>query len=83
MYYNELAGLNVSALGMGRDRDTIIHEGLEVMPLCRVHHTEIHTIGRDTFMEKYHLQGGIIADKTICRIYGLKKNGNKRGCNSL
>ena len=74
---------HVSALGMGRDRGTIIHEGLEVMPLCRVHHTEIHTIGRDTFMKKWHLNGGIIADKTICRIYGLKKNGNKRGCNSL
>jgi hypothetical protein len=47
------------------------------MPLCREHHTEIYTIGRDSFMRKYHLDGGIIADKTICKIYGLKgaKNG--------
>ena len=65
-------------IGMGRNRDTIIHEGMEVLPLCREHHTEIHTIGRDTFMKKYHLSsGGIIADKTICRIYGLKQNRRK------
>ena len=68
---------HVSAIGMGRDRTEIIHEGLEVMPLCREHHTEIHTIGRDSFMEKYHLNGGITADKTICKIYGLKKNRGK------
>lgn len=64
-------------IGMGRDRNTIIHEGMEVLPLCREHHTEVHTIGRDTFMKKYHLYGGIIADKTICKIYGLKKNRSK------
>ena len=68
---------HVSAIGMGRDRTEIIHEGLEVMPLCREHHTEIHTIGRDSFMMKYHLNGGITADKTICKIYGLK--GEKNG----
>lgn len=67
---------HVSAIGMGRDRTEIIHEGLEVMPLCRVHHTEIHSVGRDSFMTKYHLNGGIIADRTICKIYGLK---HKRG----
>lgn len=59
-------------IGAGRNRDTIIHEGMEVLPLCREHHTEIHTIGRDTFMKKYHLgNGGIVCDKTICKIYGL------------
>lgn len=68
---------HVSAVGMGRDRTEIIHEGMEVMPLCREHHTEIHTIGRDTFMKKWHLPGGITADKTICRIYGLKKKRSK------
>lgn len=62
---------HVSAIGMGRDRTEIIHEGLEVMPLCREHHAEIHTIGRDNFMKKWHLNGGITADKTICKIYGL------------
>lgn len=61
-----------TAVGMGRDRDEIIHEGMEVLPLCREHHTEAHTIGRDSFNEKYHIHG-VEADKTICRIYGLKR----------
>ena len=60
------------AVGMGRNRDEIIHEGMEVLPLCREHHTEAHSIGRDSFNEKYHIHG-VEADKTICRIYGLKR----------
>ena len=64
---------HIDAVGMGRNRTEIIHEGLEVMPLCREHHTEMHTIGKSDFFKKYHLNNGIIADKTICRIYGLKK----------
>ena len=65
-------------IGMGRNRETIIHEGMEVLPLCREHHTEVHTIGRNTFMEKYHLgEHGIVADRTICRIYGLRQKGRK------
>lgn len=63
---------HVVNLGMGMNRDETIHEGMEVLPLCREHHIEIHSVGRDTFMSKYHLNGGIICDKTICRIYGLK-----------
>ena len=68
---------HVEAVGMGRDRDEIIHEGMLVLPLCREHHTAIHTMGRDTFFEKYHLHG-VPADRTICKIYGLKtKKGVK------
>ena len=63
---------HVTAVGMGRDRGEIIHEGLEVISLCREHHGEIHTIGTQDFFKKYHISGGIIADKTICRIYKLK-----------
>jgi hypothetical protein len=58
---------------MGRDRDEIIHEGLEVISLCREHHQEIHSTGKADFFKKYHINGGIEADKTICRIYGLKR----------
>ena len=65
---------HVQALGMGTNRDTVIHEGMEVMPLCREHHMEVHSMGRDSFFDKYHLpHNGIPADKTICRIYKLKK----------
>lgn len=64
-------------VGSGRDREKIIHEGMEVLPLCREHHTEAHTIGQITFNRKYHLNGGIVLDKNLCRIYGLKSNKRK------
>lgn len=67
---------HVDAVGMGRDRTEIIHEGLEVLPLCREHHTEMHTIGKADFFQLYHINNGVIADKTICRIYGLRKKGD-------
>lgn len=69
---------HVESVGMGRDRTEIIHEGMPVLPLCREHHTEIHTIGRDTFMAKYHLNGGVPADRSICRLYGLKTTRSKK-----
>jgi len=61
------------AVGMGRNRDEIIHEGMEVLPLCRVHHTEVHKIGQRTFQRKYHIEKGVILDRRLCEIYGLKK----------
>lgn len=67
---------HVDAIGAGRDRTEIVHEGMKVLPLCREHHIEAHTIGRDSFNAKYHLNGGIEADKTICKLYHL--NDKKR-----
>lgn len=64
---------HVDHVGMGRDRDEIIHEGMRALPLCRAHHTEAHTIGQQTFEDKYHLIHGIELDKTLCRIYKLKR----------
>ncbi len=69
---------HVDTVGMGRDREEIIHEGLEVLPLCREHHTEAHTMGRQSFNEKYHFPGGVKLDKTLCRIYKLKRKGNEK-----
>ena len=63
---------HLDAVGMGGDRTAINHLGKEVMSLCREHHGEYHSIGRAAFLEKYHLTGGVIADKTICKIYGLR-----------
>lgn len=63
---------HVDHVGMGRDREEIVHEGMRVLPLCREHHTEAHTIGQDTFNDKWHLNSGIEVDKTIGRIYKLK-----------
>jgi len=63
---------HIDRVGIGRDRHDIIHEGMEAIPLCREHHGEIHTTGDKTFMERYHFDGGIELDKTLCRIYKLK-----------
>lgn len=64
---------HVENVGMGRNRTEIIHEGMEVMPLCREHHSEMHTIGKGDFFKKYHLNRGVECDRTICRLYGLKR----------
>ena len=71
---------HVDRVGMGRNRNDIIHEGMEALPLCREHHTEAHTMPDAEFFARYHLPGGIVMDKTLCRLYGLKtqrrtKNG--------
>lgn len=68
----ELHHLEGSVVGMGNDRTQISHLGKEVMSLCREHHQEYHNIGHNSFLSKYHLNKGILADKTICKIYGLK-----------
>lgn len=60
-----------STVGMGRNRKTMIHLGLELMPLCREHHSECHNIGQESFNEKYHLEG-VVADEKICEKVGLK-----------
>lgn len=63
---------HVDRVGMGRDRTDILHEGMEALPLCREHHVEAHTMPDAVFFEKYHLDGGVTLDKTLCRIYKLK-----------
>lgn len=68
----DLHHLEGSVVGMGNDRNDIDHLGKEAISLCRNHHTECHTIGQKSFFEKYHLNGGVKIDKTICKIYNLK-----------
>lgn len=64
---------HVDRVGMGRDRTDICHEGMEALPLCREHHTEAHTMPDQEFFNKYHIDGGVQLDQTMCRIYGLKR----------
>lgn len=68
---------HIDRVGMGRDRNDIIHEGLEVLPLCREHHTEAHTMPDAEFFEKYHIPGGVTMDKTLCRLYNVKARKTK------
>lgn len=70
---------HIERVGMGRNRNEIIHEDMEVLPLCREHHTEAHTMPDAEFFNRYHIPGGVMMDKTLCRLYGLKaKNKTER-----
>jgi hypothetical protein len=60
----------------GGNRDRINHIGLQCLPLCRVHHTELHTMGNKSFMEKYHLQS-IPIDAKIAKLYKLNTKEKK------
>lgn len=69
----KLADLHhVDHVGAGRNREEIIHEGMETLPVCREHHSLAHVMGERAFKEKYHIPRGIILDKELCKIYGLK-----------
>lgn len=43
-------------VGMGRNREKIVHVGMHIMTLCRAHHNERHNIGVLDFIQKYHLK---------------------------
>lgn len=64
---------HVDHVGMGRDRDEIVHIGMEAMPLCSEHHKEAHRIGQQTFNDKYHFDHGVELDNALAKIYGLNR----------
>jgi hypothetical protein len=67
----KLADLHhVQSVGSQGYRDKINHIGLEALPLCREHHTLLHSMGNKKFMETYHLQA-VEIDKKIAKVYGL------------
>lgn len=68
---------HIDRVGMGRDRDDILHDGMEALPLCAEKHQEAHTMSDQEFFDRYHLTGGIVLDKTLCRIWKLGKSGGR------
>lgn len=62
---------HVDAVGSGRNRKEIIHKGMLVLPLCRLHHTEIHKLGKGTFFERYHVYG-IKLDNGLCQVWKVR-----------
>ena len=64
---------HVDAVGMGRNRDNIVHEGMSAIALCHKHHMEAHTRGR-VFLDSNHIYG-IKLDRYLCDILRLKKGG--------
>lgn len=55
-----------SRIGAGVDRTKVHQLGREVLPLCRVHHTELHGMAESEFIAKYHLEK-VKLDEALCR----------------
>lgn len=64
---------HVDAVGMGYNRNEIVHEGMRALPLCRKHHQEAHARSNGRFMEKYHLEP-VTLNKELCGVYKLKSS---------
>ena len=61
---------HVEAIGAGRNRREVNQIGIPVLPLCRMHHSESHQLGQESFMSKYHLEPIPLTTK-IGKLYGL------------
>ncbi len=66
---------HIDTVGMGRDREQIIHKGMEAIALCRKHHQEAHTKGQ-AFFDLYHIYG-IKLDDYLCNVLNLRKEDKK------
>lgn len=64
---------HVDELGAGRNRNKQDHTKFRLAALCREHHTEIHQIGVQEFLQCHHFTGiGIKADKETLKRIGLQ-----------
>lgn len=61
-----------SRIGAGVDRAKVHQLGREVLPLCRAHHTECHTMPESDFVAKYHLQV-VKLDEQLCKWLKFRK----------
>lgn len=66
---------HVDRVGMGRDREKIVHIGLLAIALCRLHHTEAHKDEKKLFQENYVY--GIRLDKYLCDRLSLNTKERK------
>lgn len=73
---------HVDRVGMGGDREEMVHEGMEALPLCRGHHSELHQIGDLEFYALYHITKGVILDKFLCQLYRLKSYEEEEECST-
>lgn len=61
---------HVDRIGMGRDREHILHEGLNAVALCREHHIQAH--GNEIKLFKDNHIYGIKLDSYLCYRLNLK-----------
>ena len=62
---------HVDRVGMGRDREAIVHVGLNAIALCRRHHEEAHRREKALFAD-YHIYG-IKLDRHLCKVLSLNQ----------
>lgn len=66
---------HIDRIGMGRNREDIVHIGLKAIALCRTHHDEAHK-DEKTFFKDNKLFG-IVLDEKLCKRLNLRsKNKN-------
>lgn len=68
---------HVDRVGMGRDREEILHIGMKAIALCRKHHSEAHQHER-AFFEQHHIHG-IPLDRYLCDRLGLNTKEQNNG----
>lgn len=66
---------HVDRIGMGGNRRATGHLGRRALPLCRKHHTVLHMVPEQDFLDKYHLVP-IPIDRRIAAVYGLKERSD-------
>lgn len=69
---------HVDSVGMGFDRREKPQVGALVLPLCREHHQQWHSIGGMAFDRLYHVQP-VRLDKRLAIVYGLTKAAQRPG----
>lgn len=80
---NDKAELHhVDAIGMGYNRREKPQLGAMVMPMCRIHHAEYHSIGGTAFEAKYHTVA-VPIDKRIAQKYNLTKKAKEAQKNDI
>lgn len=68
---------HVDRVGMGNNRNEIVHEGRECLPLCREHHTEVDHLGDVRLCERYHVVP-VKIDERIIKTYRLRTKGAEK-----
>ena len=63
-------------VGMGGNREKVNHIGRSALPLCREHHTEIHSIGQEDFLRRYIIEP-VKIDERIAKVYGLRRKNRR------
>lgn len=68
---------HVDRVGMGNNRNEIVHEGRRCLPLCREHHTEVDHLGDVRLCERYHVTP-VKIDERIVKTYRLRGKGENK-----